>query len=327
MSEHKNTKNLKHLLSKYLRDEVTDQERNAIEAWYKALDQHSPQQDEFPGLQSRTEIRKAILQNLHKEAGPRRQHWIKTPVMKYTAAVLLLGLLAFFYSRYPSSDKRTADQVITTGAVSKKTLTLPDGSVILLNAGGSLTIASDFNDKDRKVKLTGEAFFTIAKDKSRPFIIQSGKLKTTVLGTSFNINAYPDLSETKIAVATGKVKVVQSRNGKQEVMLAEAMVKNQVLVFNHKTQRAEIKKGDTELLRLWADQKLYIDNYAIGDIAKQLSRHYNIEVVLDPKMDDPAKYTIMLGNERIQTTAEILSELTHHTFYIQQNKLFIMKKR
>ncbi|TDQ09450.1 FecR family protein [Pedobacter metabolipauper] len=313
------------LLKKYLAGNCSAAEKEQVELWYKSFDQ-SPLPGRTQEKNSLNNVKRKLFNQI-QSANPKKARIFRLPVyLRFAAVLALMTTISLMIYRFSDHAGQTAIEYVTLKG-EHKVITLADGSVVTLNSGSSLKVKSDFKQSTREVQLSGEAFFKIAKDKSRPFIIQSGNLKTTVLGTSFNINAYPDLSEIKIAVATGKVKVAHTTENKQELMLANEMVKDQVLIFNSKTQLAEIKTGNTELLSSWISNKLYIDNSSMDDIAKQLSRHYNTKVSLDPKMNDTDKYTITLGNENLQTSAQILSEFTHHTFYIKQNQLYIMKKK
>lgn len=138
-------------------------------------------------------------------AGPKKTNFA---VLKVAASVtLFLGfsLLAYFF--YTDARDQTANTVTkTTVAGQKSTITLADGTTIRLNSESSLVYPESFDGDIRSVQLVGEAFFDVAHDEKRPFIIKSGDLVTTVLGTSFNISAFPD-EDIEVTVASGKVAV------------------------------------------------------------------------------------------------------------------------
>ena len=326
MSEQQeNTKALKALFAKYLKGEVTAEERERIDLWYASLDRVLAEREQVTDTHSTQRIRKDILSQLRKVSGDKSAIRRLVPVLKYAASTVLLSGLALYGIKYSAKTPQQAvAQVITTASGIQKNIVLTDGSSILLNAESKLIVSADFNSKDRKVILVGEAFFHIAKDKKRPFIIRSGDLKTTVLGTSFNINAYPGMENIKISVATGTVKVARTMAQDVDGLLSSSMVKDQTLVFNNKTKIAQIREGNTALLSAWDKGELYIDNASLPDIAKQLSRHYRIPVKLSPDLGSADRYTVRLENETIASSIRVLSDLTHLKFIVKQNQLYIM---
>jgi transmembrane sensor len=329
MSEqYEKTKALKALFVKYLNGDVTKEEGKRIELWYDALEKDPVAKHSLTDGEAAQTTRKTILKQVHKAITGTSDKRHAVPVLKYAASLLLITGITFFYIRYINVPREQfVTKVIETGAGLQKNIVLADGSNILLNAESKLVISGDFNRKDRKVILTGEAFFHIAKDHSRPFIIRSGDLKTTVLGTSFNINAYPGLESIKISVATGKVKVAKALSNGGDGILSAGMIKDQTLVFNNKTKTALIKQGNTELLSSWDKGELYIDNASITDIAQDLERHYRMPVKLSPEVSSDDRYTVQLGNEPIATSIRVLSDLTHLKFIVKQNQLYIMKRK
>jgi len=138
-----------------------------------------------------------------------------------------ISLVLLFFGRYYIDNLLYQEKVVTevpeinwqTKTVpngQKLSLTLWDGTVVKVNSGSTISFPEEFSDSLREVHLEGEAFFEVNRDILRPFIIKSGNVETVVLGTSFNVNAYPNQEQIKVAVAEGKVKVVGSNEANGE---------------------------------------------------------------------------------------------------------------
>ncbi|MCX2478227.1 FecR domain-containing protein [Pedobacter sp. MC2016-15] len=317
---------LKKMLRKFNSKDLKPQEYKAINAWYDALDQDMAEANPHRELKAKLRITQVILEEpLATPSDESSKHWFLNPGLKYAATLVLIGIAAYFSLKPSSLKKSSGYKLLVSTGDTRKNVRLSDGSVIMLNSGSSLSIAEDFNLRDRRIKITGEGFFKIAKDTTRPFIIRSEDLNTTVLGTSFNISSYPDLEELKIAVSSGKVRVASIREGEKETLLSAGMVKNQVLIYNNKSKAMEIKTGEASLYNSWTNNELYIDNASVEDIAHLLSRYYHIKTNIEPGLGRSDRYTIKLGDESIDAATQILSQLTKYRFSHQQNQIYIMK--
>ena len=167
------------------------------------------------------EIYRKIDQRIAEEVRPQYTgRSIRLPVlMRYAASLLILiGLTWLVVNKFKSGQESIAWNKVTTGYERKK-IVLSDGTGIWLGPQTSLVYPAKFQPKSRTVKLNGEAFFEVTKDPERPFKIQSGELTTTVLGTSFNIDAYAGEKSASVTVLTGKVSVASTTASSNEVKL------------------------------------------------------------------------------------------------------------
>ncbi|SMC59645.1 FecR family protein [Pedobacter africanus] len=151
---------------------------------------------------------------------------------------------------------------------------LPDGTKIWLNAASSLKYPAVFNGKQRRVELTGEAYFEVAKDKTHPFVVATDKQEVQVLGTHFNINSYADESVTKTTLLEGSVKV--SSKGAERFLLPgqqSALRGNDLNVY----------LVDTEEAIAWKNGDFRFNEADLSSIMRQLSRWYNVDVSFEKK--------------------------------------------
>lgn len=155
--------------------------------------------------------------------------------------------------------------------------TLPDGSIITLNGNSELTFPEYFNGKTREVSLKGEMFFDIKPDKEHPFIIHTGTLDVKVVGTSFNVNAYPQTDSVRVSVHTGKVKCYV---GKDTVVL----VPGEIAVYN-KT-RGELKKGrETDPnATAYRNRVFKFRNTPLSDAIRSLNNAYGSNIIIKSDM-------------------------------------------
>jgi transmembrane sensor len=157
-------------------------------------------------------------------------------------------------------------------------LLLPDSTQVWLNAASSLEFPDKFKENKREVYLTGEAFFDVKQADNFPFLIHTKNVTTTVVGTAFNIKAYPDQKVIIVSVSRGKVKV--SRN---DQLIATLTIGQQVKVTNTKDPVIE-KEVEVEKINSWQQGDLVYDDIAFEDIVKDLQNVFNVEI----KIEDPA---------------------------------------
>lgn len=151
-------------------------------------------------------------------------------------------------------------------------IVLPDRSIVYLNSASSLKYPTKFNPENpRLVELTGEAFFMVAPDPSRPFRVLVNGKSVDVLGTEFNINAYEDEPDIKTTLMQGLVKVV---NDDRSVLLRPG----QQAIINNKALRV-VSEVDTDAVVAWKNGEFRWTGVTIETVMRQLSRWYNVEVV------------------------------------------------
>lgn len=157
-------------------------------------------------------------------------------------------------------------------------LVLPDGSRVWLNAASSINYPTVFAANDRSVTLTGEAYFEVAKDASKKFVVNANGVTTEVLGTHFNINAYEDEKETRITLLEGSVKVKQNASNVILKPGQQAITKNTDLSVNN--------NPDLEVVMAWKKGIFLLDNTDLPTIMRQISRWYDVDVVYQGKIDE-----------------------------------------
>jgi transmembrane sensor len=153
-------------------------------------------------------------------------------------------------------------------------LLLADGTMTWINAGSSLTFPSEFIGKERKVSMTGEVFFKVAKNKHMPFKVNANGTETEALGTQFNINAYADQPNTKITLVEGSIRV-EKRVSK--LLIGSLIVKPNQQVIAEK-ELTLIKEANIEETTAWRDGQFYFEGADIKVVMNQISKWYDLDV-------------------------------------------------
>jgi ferric-dicitrate binding protein FerR (iron transport regulator) len=191
--------------------------------------------------------------------------------MGIAASLLLLLSVGWWWSRSTGIYREVA---VNTGKNERQELILPDKSKVWLNQNSKLEYA--YRDGIRKVTLNGEAFFDVSKDAKHPFVISSGAVETTVLGTSFNVRAYPSEEKVEVTVKTGRVEVASTKAVKPQKVV---LLPNDSGIFDAESQELEKTKTSIAKADSWKDGSVVYDqDTPLSEVLPTLERFYNIKV-------------------------------------------------
>jgi hypothetical protein len=184
------------------------------------------------------------------------------------------GKIVYNSSEKPSSNnvKAIVYNTMTTPRGGQYWVVLPDGSKVLLNAASSLTYPTTFSGNERKVELTGEAYFEVAHNAAKPFRVYSKAQIVEVLGTHFNINTYDDEPAVKTTLLEGKVKVTSTIQNQVRILQPGQQAFLNPLAFN-------ISNVDVEEAIAWKNGLFMFESNDIQQIMRMVSRWYDVEVV------------------------------------------------
>lgn len=222
------------------------------------------------------------------------------------AAILLLpllGLSAYLYYQtnvLKSSSIRLLEATTASGVRTK--ITLSDGSEVWLNSGSTLSYPEHFTEDKRQVTLFGEAFFKVKSDKDHRFDVQtSDGFTVSAYGTEFNVQAYAEEPEIKATLAEGHIQIDQTNQP-----ASQELIPGEQAVYSRHTQQMQVRKANLLVETAWKDGKLVFRRTPMEEIAKQLSRHFNVNIQLQGKEIFDYTYSATFTTE---TLAEILSLL------------------
>jgi transmembrane sensor len=337
------------LLKKYRLGQCTKKELEIINHWYQSFDNDEVDL-EFTNGSSLNDLRKLMHSNIlgridHAEEKTGILQYQKKPVketrflnfqnLKRIAAVLIVGVgLAFFFSEQNHTVVKTVKTVVKEeGSLAEKikpkemppsTIYLSDGSVVWLKGESRLEYPKSFTGATREVTLIGEAFFDVAKDQEKPFIIHSGNLTTRVLGTSFNIKAYENDESEEIAVVTGKVSVSVKENNSDQVKEVVLQPKQKAIYFKKDNSLIEASGAEeTQTYTSIAKTKLAFNETSLEDIIKVLNAAHDVNISVAKESMKNCIITADLTNETLEISIEILSKATNAEYTINEKDILL----
>ncbi|CAN5652092.1 hypothetical protein BH11BAC3_BH11BAC3_25430 [soil metagenome] len=201
----------------------------------------------------------------------------------------------------------------------KKYIHLADGSTVLLNEGSQLEYPDKFVGKTREVTLTGEGYFDIYHDESMPFIVHTGKVSTTVLGTAFNIKAYPGQKEIMVTVTRGKVKVSNDEN------TLGVITPNESISVNTSTLSFHQQKVNAEEEVAWKKQYLVLDDISLGDAAVLIDARYHVSISFSKEALKTCRISAtFLDNETLEQVLSVVTGVVNARYVSQPNDQIII---
>jgi transmembrane sensor len=195
-------------------------------------------------------------------------------------------------------------------------LLLSDGSNVWINVGSSLTYPTAFTSKERKVQITGEAYFEVAKNTIMPFKVEVGKMEVKVLGTHFNITAYDDEPTIKTTLLEGSVRVT---NENEDALLKPG----QEAILDHQKQNFKIVEANIKEVIAWKNGLFEFNNAGIESIMRQISRWYGIEVDYQGGVVDKSFSGVMSRNTNLSQVLNMLQLTKEVHFKMKGAKVIV----
>ncbi len=175
------------------------------------------------------------------------------------------------YNHTGSGGNETVYNTMTTTKGKQYQLQLSDGSKIWLNAASSVTYPTSFTGTERKISITGEAYFEIAHDAKKPFTVSTNGMEIRVLGTHFNVNAYDDEENTSTTLLEGSIKIINQHT-------ASLLKPGQQLQLNKDGKIKLVNDADVQEAVAWKDGLFVMKKAGIASIMRQIARWYDVEV-------------------------------------------------
>ena len=272
----------KELIDKYLSGQCNEQEVQLLHKFYDHFQTDELWQD---SLGNKDNFETALLTDINRRIDRKeRKEYEESRVTSYlslkiaASIILMISIGLWVFQGVNNSGKTGEANMVQkmTHRGQKSTVLLSDGTKIKLNSNSKVSFPEHFSDSKREIVLEGEAFFEVARDESRPFIIHSGELVTTVLGTSFNIKAFPE-ENIQVTVATGKVKV-ESQSDDKEGIRSMYLVPNEQANFDFDSKLFEKRIVDLEEFLAWKEGQLRFKEIELQEATKILERWYGISI-------------------------------------------------
>ena len=318
------------LIAKSFSGELTDEESVHLNSWKSADKSNLLEYNDFKEIwkdsnrltmPSQIDLPKSLGTTRKKAGIDRRQiKWL--PVFAQIAAVLVLAvLLSAFYNLFLVTKPQEKNETIVYQQVkasygTQSRVELADGTVVFLNSGSTLRFPNSFNGmKTRNVELTGEGHFAVTKNSEQPFIVDIHKMQIKVLGTTFNVDAYPDNSSFTIALVEGSIQLQQKTdNGITDLMEVKP---NQVAFYKQSENKLLWKtEDDLNKYTAWTDGKIVLSNDPVNTVIQKLENWYNIDIELADKKLEKYRFTGTFIDEPLEQVLSILNLTSHMQYHI-----------
>lgn len=333
------------LIYKFLNKATSVEEDNALLSWVELSPENARIFAEAKNLQTAVEFQTNPLNvNLKEEfdltwnklsnieTGTNSRLVLFRSFMRYAAIVIVTFSIAYFLfndapAKSLSATAITYNQVFTTKG-QKTQLVLIDGTKVWLNSDSRLKYGNDYNRYERIIYLDGEAYFEVAKNREKPFLVKTSKITVKALGTSFDVKAYSSEDVFETSLMTGSVSIENDylKDTKENKLL---LIPNQRYIFSKKTNPsvAIIDNKDLKAYKAWVDNVLVFQSESLAEIALKLERWFDVKVhVLDKSIIKNIYSGTFKNKESIRQVLGVLKQTTPMQFSIKQNDIYIFKK-
>ena len=215
------------------------------------------------------------------------------------AAALLVGLVFSFAWIY--ATKIAGTQVMEAG-MEPMEITLDDGTQVVLNRSSKIRFNKQFNSGSRKLTLVGEAWFDVARDTARPFVIDAGSAMVEVLGTSFNVKAYKENPTVEIMVQSGVVSVKAKEDLDEQLILRAGNSGT----YNSKSRELQLQSTFHPNKLSWKTRELYFEDTPLSEVAGLIGRVYNVNVVISNEDLASCPITVSFSGQSLEAVLNVL---------------------
>jgi len=259
-----------------------------------------------------------LLRKVNEQIKPKIYPFYR-PLLRI-AAVLIPAMLVLggylFYQHSQQEQWITA----TTNYGETKQIILPDQSEVWLNSGTTLRYPKRFKNGTRSMRLEGEAYFSVKKDVNNPFIVQTEQLSVTVLGTKFNVKAYPNDEKTITTLNEGKIEVQTNSNQ------SRILQPNEQLIYDNQTSDLTVSTVSANDICAWTSGQLIFSNTSLEEILQTLERRFNVRFEIDESVPLQTNYTVkFLKNDSLEQVLNILGEMDSHFSYQKEQETHKIK--
>ena len=269
----------------------------------------------------------------------RKWYWAAAAVLIVATGLLTAGTL---FNKKDTKALVATNEIneVSTRKGSKSKIQLPDGSVVWLNAGSKLTYNKEYGQQIREVTLTGEGYFDVMKNKEKPFIIHTSNINIKVLGTAFNVKAYPEDKQTETSLIRGSIEVTINNRPADKFTLSP---NEKLIVENEFFTKKEAEKSDSKYAQpaisinklkysaidsgvaetQWIDNKLVFNDESFAELVIRMERWYDVEIEINDPQLQQKRMTGNFEKETIDQAIDALKEMIPFRHEQTGNKIII----
>ncbi|OJU52941.1 MAG: hypothetical protein BGN96_10040 [Bacteroidales bacterium 45-6] len=324
---------LQHLISRYFSRKISHKEYFHLK---KALGGASDKElsEIFSEQWSRFETSKRHnipeFARISRQIGLDRETEVSQPTPKWYAAALkiaamlllplFISLSAYFYFKSKAGDAFfNQEYTVVMHNGDRGEVILPDGSKVYLNSATTISYAPDFGKKTRTITLNGEAMLQVAKNKSKPFLVETRTMTVRVLGTTFNVRARNNDSTSETSLIEGAVNITTKESHPRTLSLKP----NQKAVVNLYEGKASVEKTDLYAETAWKRGELIFRSSSFDEIAKELEIFYGVEISLTGTGNRKEHFSGTFQEDNLGAALRILQQHYHFSYSIVGEKATI----
>lgn len=252
----------------------------------------------------------------------------KLIIWRYSAVASIAILIActFFGLFFYKSDSFNKVPIIETKIPfgQKSKITLPDGTIVLLNSGSYLKYPVQFTGGQRKLFLKGEAYFEVTKDAKHPFIVETDLINIKVFGTHFNVKSYPEDNLFETILVEGSVGIYKSMNDNEKDIVR--LLPNQKATYNRRTNKIDLINANAELAVTWKEGNHYFENATLATITKELERSFNVPIVINSsELQNTAFFGLFDKKKSVYQILDGIAKYGNFSYKLRNDTIVIQK--
>ncbi|HEY9257201.1 FecR family protein [Chitinophaga sp.] len=338
------TEQIKILLERYNQGSCSPEEAAIVDQWFENINRHQSTYIEEKELDRELDQIKSQL-NQHIQPAPQVRRMNARYWYAAAAAAVLIAAGLFWFNQSPNTHPATgtipaplaaheSNRVIRNGFVEistlkghKESIVLEDGSTMELNAGSKVRYPEHFGDSSRTIFLEeGEAFFNVAADPRRRFVVNAGELATTALGTSFNIRAYASEQKVVVALVSGKVKVDQLNSNHLANTSSLILLPSEQLSYD-RVSLSLVKSifNKPEEITGWQQGYLIFKDAPYNEVVTGIENRYGVTVMNESDKKE-WNYNGSFKNENLNEVMDIISLAKSLSYTIKNDTVYLQNK-
>jgi len=324
------------IFERYVRGNATDDEIKRLSHWIRSNQEISSWLEQqilasSPSIDSDVQIR--MLENIKVElnAANKKDKTIYHQTSKgfsikwliRVAAMLILPAItaAAMYLYMSKNDVIATPLIIAVERGQKANITLPDGSKAWLNSQSKLTYSADYNVENRRLQLDGEAYFEVAHNPEKPFIVESNDIEIEALGTAFGVKAYNEDNIISSILMEGKVRVTTPDG-------ASILMPNERVIYDKTSRKkSQSKVANATDFTGWMHNELRFENESLEEIAKNIQRIYNTEIIFASEQLKNQRYTGTVNNNSLESVLNIITLTSPVSFQIDEQQVTLYENK
>lgn len=316
------------VILRYIRNTASEEERVQVDVWLEEDPEHEQVLLQIARIYHVNRTHERIVsrnslqayQKVEKKIQARARRFFLKRVSVY-AACFLLGLLIpslIYWSKQEHGVVPPQIVTLQANAGMRAHFNLPDGTVVYLNSGSTLSYPLPYNKNERRVELDGEAYFNVAHNPDQPFIVsvRDDRMRVKVHGTEFNVQAYEGERDVQTTLVSGSVDIEVMKNG--QVSRMAHLNPSDKAVYDMGKDKISISPVNTEFETSWINGCLVFKNMPLPEVLKKLSHFYNVEFeVMDPELNS-YRFTGTFNNRQLPQILDYLRISSRIDYSIQR---------